>query len=215
MPLDTRCSLDAFRENVRELMRKYDRDQALAIAYETLRRACLSPEEAERAKREQWTPKEIVGEDVDIKVEDLPKWVIAMALDSLSEEDRQLLAEGLKKRKSKIEEEVKSAEAAEIAPRGIEDAEIETEQETLTQKEVEEKLLKYLVEAITAALAEYFSDLDFDRLTTRDISNITKALSNVLYKLSRRYPILGRKELTRLKARGPEGFIRFFRAQLI
>ncbi len=67
MPLKKRCSIKAMQDNIRELIRKgYDRSQAVAIAYDTLRRACLSPAMAERAKKEKWTPKEIVGEEYNI-----------------------------------------------------------------------------------------------------------------------------------------------------
>jgi len=66
MPLKKGCSMEAFQDNIRRMIREgYPRNQAVAAAYETLRRACLSPREAERAKRERWTPKEIVGEELE------------------------------------------------------------------------------------------------------------------------------------------------------
>jgi tripartite-type tricarboxylate transporter receptor subunit TctC len=68
MPLEKRCSVAAFNKNVKkEIKAGTPKDQAIAIAYDTLRRACLSPETAERAKRERWTPKEIAGESLDIR----------------------------------------------------------------------------------------------------------------------------------------------------
>jgi len=69
MPLRKECSMEAFQENIRKMIREgYPREQAVAAAYETLRRACLSPRMAERAKRERWTPKEIIGETQNLEV---------------------------------------------------------------------------------------------------------------------------------------------------
>lgn len=64
MPLRKTCSTSAMQKNISQLAREgYPIKQAVAIAYSTLMRACgLSPAEMKRAKRERWTPKEIVGE---------------------------------------------------------------------------------------------------------------------------------------------------------
>ncbi len=62
MPPRKECSLEAFQENVRRYIHEgYPREQAIAIAYDVLRRSCLPKHLQERAKRENWTPRKIVS----------------------------------------------------------------------------------------------------------------------------------------------------------
>lgn len=56
MPLDHRCSVDAFKRNIEtEVKAGKKRDQAVAIAFSTLRRACGAPEDGSKL-----SPDEIV-----------------------------------------------------------------------------------------------------------------------------------------------------------
>jgi len=58
MPLKKECSMDAFRANVKRLLKEYPRsDQALAIAYSTLKKACgIDP-----GNEKRMTPSEIIA----------------------------------------------------------------------------------------------------------------------------------------------------------
>jgi hypothetical protein len=228
MPLYKSCSVKAFRDNIRMLIGEegYDREQAVAIAFETLRKACGAPK---RARTERWKPERIVRWKRGESVEDIGCSVLREVLDSLEEDEVNLLVKGLNRlyqdkelmqKYDLIEEEQDmkekdiKEELSEIKPKGAEDSEAFSEEAVLDYREISARLERYFSESIVEALAEYFRDLDFDRITESDLREVMRAVSDVLYRLSRRFPILARRELRMLKARGPEGFIRWFRAQL-
>ena len=62
MPYNKSCSMKAYDSNVTFFHDTEGKpiDQAIAIAYDVLRRSCLSKKKAETAKKNKWTPKQIV-----------------------------------------------------------------------------------------------------------------------------------------------------------
>jgi len=228
MPLSKSCSVKAFRDNIRMLIGEegYDREQAVAIAFETLRKACGAPT---RARTERWKPERIVRWKRGESVEDIGCNILREVIDSLEEDEVNLLVRGLNRlyqdkelmeKFDLIEEEQymekrdMKEELSEIKPKGAEDSDVFGEEASLDYRDISAKLESYFSESIVEALAEYFRDLEFERITEADLREIMRAVSDVLYRLSRRFPILARRELRMLKARGPEGFIRWFRSQL-
>lgn len=224
MPLKKTCSVSAFKDNISFLYREgYEQDQAVAIAFETLRKACGAPP---RAKEQQWTPEEIVAYKKR-KSEGISDCgcggqnVIKEVIDDMNEQELQMLLRGLSKvkedlpmilRRYGVTEEL--GVETEVGPKGIGDVDVEEEGE-LDASDIEKDLTSKVSEGVVEALAEYFRDLDFEKIKDVDLRNILKQLSSVLYKLSRRFPILARREIRMLKTRGPEGFLRWFRSQML
>lgn len=227
MPLKKVCSVKAFRDNIRMAIREgYPREQAVAMAFETLRRACGAPP---RAREEQWPPEKIV------------KWkkegmeVIEQVLDDMNEEELTLLCNGLEQLQKMDKEELKKmgldetigpvkilgrpetdVEVAEPEDKDVTEPEEEEEEfavERLSHSELDE-FRKKVATAIVLAFAEVLEDYDVEKIHSDDLQQLLNLVRDEARKIAMKLPMLARTELRRLKTLGTERFIQWFRRQL-
>lgn len=227
MPLKKVCSVKSFRDNIRMAIREgYPREQAVAMAFETLRKACGAPP---RAREEQWPPEKIV------------KWkkesmeVIEQVLDDMNEEELTMLCNGLeqlqKMDKSELEKMGLDETIGPVKILGKPETDVEvvepTEKEVAMPEEEEEVGLeklsreelelfrKKIASAIVLAFAEILEEYDIEKIQSEDLQQLINLIRDEARKIAMKLPMLARTELRRLRSLGTERFIQWFRRQLI